>query len=352
MQDTTKTLGIIIGRFQPLHEGHKEIILKAKKLCDKLLIVVGSANAARTIKNPWTFAERREVIQAFLDKAGLDFEDAQIIPINDYKYSDTQWMLDVQEIANLHTGYGKKVLFGFDKQGNDYLKWFPQYGFHNIESTIDIDATRIRTALMRSNSLEFNVDIPYLPARLYIPEDVQADFEYFESEKMRFKDYPYPETLSFNCADALIECNGHVLLIKRKFAPGRNCWALPGGFKNKNETFTQTAMREAFEETNLRVPEKVLAGSIVGSQLFDSPTRGSGIPRITFVVHFKIAPDADGKLPRANGADDAAECKWVPIADAVNTYRLHDDHCDIIQVMTQTKPLPAFYNPSIINPTK
>lgn len=344
MQDTTKTLGIIIGRFQPLHDGHKEIILKAKKLCDKLLIVVGSANVARTIKNPWTFAERRDVIQAFLDSSGLDFEDAQIIPINDYKYSDTQWMLDVQEIANLHTTYGKKILFGFNKQGNDYLKWFPQYGFHNIESQTDINATRIRQIMFEGTFVSFS--------GLTIPGDVQADYEYFQNETARFKDYPYPETLSFNCADALIECNGHVLLIKRKFAPGRNCWALPGGFKNRNETFTQTAMREAFEETNLRVPEKVLAGSIVGSQLFDSPTRGSGIPRITFVVHFKIAPDADGKLPRANGADDAAECKWVPIADAVNTYRLHDDHCDIIQVMTKTKPLPAFYNTSIINPTK
>lgn len=349
MQETTKTLGIIIGRFQPLHDGHKEIILKAKKLCDKLLIVVGSANVARTIKNPWTFAERREVIQVFLDSSGLDFEDAQIIPINDYKYSDTQWMLDVQEIANLHTTYGKKILFGFDKQGNDYLKWFPQYGFHNIESTIIIDATRIRMAMLRETK---RTQVFVSNQGLTIPEDVLADYEYFQAEGVKFGNYPYPETLSFNCADALIECNGHVLLIKRKFAPGRNCWALPGGFKNRNETFTQTAMREAFEETNLRVPEKVLAGSIVGSQLFDSPTRGSGIPRITFVVHFKIAPDADGKLPRANGADDAAECKWVPIADAVNAYRLHDDHCDIIQVMTKTKPLPAFYNTSIINPTK
>lgn len=345
MQEQTKTLGIIIGRFQPLHDGHKEIIRKAKKLCDKLLIVVGSSNVARTIKNPWTYTERRDVIQAFLNREGLDFEDAQIIPINDYKYSDTQWMLDVQEIANLHATYGKKILFGFDKQGNDYLKWFPQYGFHNIESTIDINATDIRSAMMK-----FPTGMTAAFLKLTIPEDVQADYEYFKKEKAQFANYPYPETLNFNCADALIECNGHVLLIKRKFAPGRNCWALPGGFKNNTETFTQTAIREAFEETNLRIPEKVLVGSIIGSRLFDSPTRGSGIPRTTFVVHFKIAPDADGKLPRANGADDAAECKWVPIADAVNTYRLHDDHCDIIQVMTGTKPLPAFYNPSIINP--
>jgi len=341
MQEKTKTLGIIIGRFQPLHEGHKEIIMKAKKLCDKLLIIVGSANVARTIKNPWTYSERKELIQAFLDKNGLDFEDAQVIPVNDYKYSDTQWILDVQEIVNMHKSFGKRILFGFDKEGNDYLKWFPQYGFHNIESASSINATTIRRSMFLYQKEH---------SGLALPEDVVEDFKYFINENHRFKDYPYPETLNFVCSDALIECNGHILLIRRKYAPGRNTWALPGGFKNNTETFTECAIREAFEETNLRVPEKVLVGSIVNTKLFDSPTRGSGIPRSTFVVHFKIAPDADGKLPRANGADDAAECKWIPISDAVNTYRLHDDHSDIIQVMTQTKPLPAFYNSSIINP--
>lgn len=339
MQEKTKTLGILIGRFQPLHEGHKEIILKASKLCDKLLILVGSANVSRNIKNPWTYVERRDIIQKFLDSKGLTFEEVQLIPMNDYRYSDSQWIADVQEIVNLHPTYGKRVLFGFDKEGNDYLKWFPQYGFQNIESTSSINATKVRQTMFERTFPSFN--------GLIVPEDVQADYDYFKSEAARFADYPFPESLNFNCSDALIECNGHVLLIKRKFAPGRNAWALPGGFKNRNETFTQCAIREAFEETNLRVPEKVLIGSIVGSKLFDSPKRGNGIPRNTFVVHFKIQPDPDGKLPRANGADDASECKWVPLSDALNNYRLHDDHCDIIQVMTNAMPLPAFHNPSI-----
>lgn len=337
-----KTLGILVGRFQPLHDGHKEIIKKAKQECDYLVILVGSANVARTVKNPWTYQERHQVISKFLNREGMTIEEVQILPLNDYKYSDTQWIQDVQQIADMFQGFKQKILFGFEKEGNDYLQWFPQFEFKNLESTTSINATKIRTALMNANSLEFGVKVPYYG--LYIPDDVQADYEYFGAEAMRFKDYPYPETLSFNCADALVECNGHVLLIKRKFAPGRNTWALPGGFKNTKETFQQAAIRELYEETNIRVPEKVMLGSVIGSKLFDSPTRGNGIPRCTLVVHFKIAPDADGKLPRANGADDAAECKWVPISDAINTYRLFDDHCDIIQDMTRTKSIPAFHN--------
>jgi len=336
-----KTLGIIVGRFQPLHKGHEQIILKAEEQCDYLVILVGSANAARTIKNPWTYRERHKMITDFLNHQDLSIEEVQVLPLNDYKYSDTQWMQDVQQIADMFPTYKQKILFGFEKEGNDYLQWFPQFQFKNLESTETINATRIRQSLMSEHS-RTGVRIPY--RGMYIPEDVQADFEYFEQEKEKFKDYPYPETLSFNCADALVECNGHVLLIKRKFAPGRNTWALPGGFKNTKETFKETALRELYEETNIRVPEKVMQGSIVGSKLFDSPTRGNGIPRCTLVVHYKIAPDTDGKLPRANGADDAAECKWVPISEAINSYRLFDDHCDIIQDMTQTKAVPAFYN--------
>ena len=87
----------------------------------------------------------------------------------------------------------------------------------------------------------------------YLPMSVYNDFKYFDVEKERFKVYPYPETLNFNCSDALVVCSGHVLLIKRKFAPGENTWALPGGFKNRNETFQECALREFIEEINIRV---------------------------------------------------------------------------------------------------
>lgn len=177
--------------------------------------------------------------------------------------------------------------------------------------------------------------------------EVVEDWKYFQNEKKLFENYPFPETLSFNCADALVECSGHVLLIQRARAPGRGTWALPGGFKNRAETFLDCAVRELQEETNIRVPEKVLRGSIVNKQLFDDPTRGNGIPRVTLCVHFIISPNVDGSLPRANGADDAADCGWYPIREVMSNMKLFDDHLSIISSMLKVMPVAAHLNPMI-----
>jgi len=96
------------------------------------------------------------------------------------------------------------------------------------------------------------------------------------------------------------------------------------------------------EETNVRVPEKVLRGSIVKSELFDDPSRSFGIPRNTMAVYMRVNPNPDGSLPRANGADDAALCKWIPLTDALNNIEMYDDHKDILSKVTGVNPMPAF----------
>lgn len=333
-------LNVLIGRFQPLHRGHEALILKAMQTCDQLLILVGSANKPRSIKNPWTFQERREAILKFLATSGhhpSHTPRVKILPINDYKYSDYAWVSDVIEtIKSVHVGQVvQTTLVGHYKRGNSYLKYFPQWAYKEIDCGIDLNATEVRREMMEISHLS-------------VPNNVLMDYRYFEHEASKFAPYPYPETLSFNCADALITCAGNVLLIKRAGSPGHGNWAFPGGFKNRNETFLDCAIREGYEETNIRVPEKVFRASLVNHRLFDSPDRGSGIPRVTTVYWFNLEPDPDGSLPRANGGDDASDAKWWPISDAMNEIDLHDDHGDILQVMTSSSATPAFQNRRII----
>ena len=57
---------IFIGRFQPIHNAHVEIIRKASELTDKVIVVVGSANQPRTFKNPFSYEERENLIQETL----------------------------------------------------------------------------------------------------------------------------------------------------------------------------------------------------------------------------------------------------------------------------------------------
>ena len=318
--------GIFIGRFQPVHQGHVHALGIASTQVDKLYILVGSANQCRSIRNPWTFQERSTMIRNKLRNANIT--NYEIIPLNDYRYSDTQWMSDVRATAEAYN-MGTPTLFGHMKEDNDYLKWFPDWKFRDIESQYNMNATMIRQRM-------FEMKDPDMPAT------VQADWNFYQKEKATFANYPFPETLNFNCSDAILECQGHVLLIQRKYAPGAGAWALPGGFRNRSENFLDCAIRELQEETNVRVPEKVLRGSIVKTELFDDPSRSFGIPRNTLAVYMRISPNPDYSLPRANGADDAALCKWVPLTDALNKIEMYDDHKDILSKITGVNPMPAF----------
>lgn len=319
--------GIFIGRFQPVHQGHIHALGVAASQVQTLHILVGSANQCRSIKNPFSYTERKEMLRVKLEVAGI--KNFKIHPLNDHRYNDEQWIADVK-ITVRHVAGDNPIMFGHMKEGNDYLTWFPEWKFCSIEATYQVNATSIREKWFAERDRQ-------------MPPDVQADWDFYQKEKQLFKDYPFPETLNFNCSDAVLVCQGKVLLIQRKVAPGRGAWALPGGFRNQRETFLDCAIRELQEETNVRVPEKVLRGSVVKTQLFDSPKRSFGIPRNTMAVLIKIRPDADGRPPRANGADDAADVKWVDIADALNTENLYDDHADIISTMTGAKPIPAIF---------
>lgn len=330
---TKKKIGFVTLRAQAFHTGHRHMLREAKSKCDLLLILIGSANSARTIKNPFTYHERKHEITKFLQHNFSD-DGFKIYPLNDYKYSDTQWMSDVDAIISENAGADSEVImFGHQKTGNTYLDLLAvQYKFVNIESIYDINATEIRNRWFKNERHHFH-------------EDVLADHDYFEKEKVTFAVYPYPETLNFVCGDVVLECAGHILLIKRKHAPGRNTWALPGGFKNNNETSLDCAFRELTEETNVRVAEKVLRGSVVSTKLFDDPTRGMGIPRNTLAVHIRINLNPDGTFPRIAPKDDALEVGFFPIKTIMNDMELFDDHSGIISVMCNVTSLPAHMNP-------
>lgn len=319
------TIGVFIGRFQPIHEGHVSALKQAASCCERLVILVGSADACRSIKNPWTFQERKDMIRKKL----LDVKNLTILPLNDYHYSDSQWISDVRETVGSQ-GNDNIVLFGHYKEGNDYLRWFPEWKFQDLQATVHLNATLVRTRMFKDNSPE-------------MPKTVRDDLAFYEHEAGLFYDYPFPETLNFNCADAVVECQGQVLLITRGKSPGQGTWALPGGFRNRKDPSLQDcAIRELFEETNIKVPEKVIRGSVVSTKLYDSNKRSFGIPRNTLAVYIRINPDPDGKPPKVKAADDAVEAKWFPLNVVLNDMALYDDHKHIISQATGVRPIPAY----------
>ena len=88
---------VYIGRFQPIHSAHVETIRRATQLARQVIIIVGSANQARTYKNPFTSAERQcMIVDALRDSEGENNASIRIEHNIDTIYNDQAWMIRVQ----------------------------------------------------------------------------------------------------------------------------------------------------------------------------------------------------------------------------------------------------------------
>jgi bifunctional NMN adenylyltransferase/nudix hydrolase len=326
---------VLIGRFQPLHNAHLEIIKRATALTNQLIIVTGSAAQPRTYKNPFTSFERERMIKSA--SAGLDLHicvEANIDTI----YNDQAWAVRVQALVAKHTSPGERVgIIGHKKDDSSfYLDMFPQWGFENVELIEFLSAVNIRDLFFKrdvnmsfirgvvpASTFDFLMKFKDTPEY----EQIICEREFVINYKKQYASLPYPPI--FSTADAVVIQSGHILLIKRRAEPGKGLWALPGGYVNANtdKSVEDAAIRELREETMIKVPAPVLRGSIRRSKVFDAIDRSPRGRIITHAFHIELP---DGELPKVKGSDDAEKARWVPIAE-VRSEECFEDHYEIIQ---------------------
>jgi cytidyltransferase-like protein len=63
--------GLICGRFQTFHKGHQKLVETGLLLCDRLIIVVGSAQEAGTTRNPLNISTRMDMIRSVYDDSNI-----------------------------------------------------------------------------------------------------------------------------------------------------------------------------------------------------------------------------------------------------------------------------------------
>ena len=339
---------VYVGRFTPLHNGHLATIRRALELADEVVIVLGSADRPRTIRDPWTVAERKVMIKHSLAPAQQG--RVHITSAVDRMYNDTQWVSEVQEaVGDVIAARGQDPakarigLIGFSKDhSSDYLDMFPQWervrvGFVDGLSATDVRDIYFGLADERDNGrgrwmkIESSVPEPVVDWMKTFAESAEyrqlaKEWTFIRDYKAAWADAPYPPT--FVTTDAVVVHSGHVLLIRRRAEPGKGLWALPGGFVDQTERVQDAAIRELLEETALKLPEKVLRGSIAASHVFDHPDRSLRGRTITHAFHFAFPA---GELPRVKGGDDADKAQWFPLA-MLRTMRssMYEDHPDII----------------------
>ena len=331
---------VLIGRFQPFHNAHLEIIKRATALTNHLVIITGSAAQPRTYKNPFTSRERERMIRDAT--AGLSL-NISINANTDTIYNDQAWAVRVQKIVSdaVYNAKGpgdfKIGIIGHKKdESSFYLDMFPQWQFVNVEQIEPLGATNIRDLYFKRDvnmnfikSVVPETTVEFLNEFKQTPEYEQIirEREFIEKYKQQYASLPYPPI--FVTSDAVVIQSGHVLMIKRRSEPGRGLWAFPGGFVNANtdRSVLEACIRELREETGIKVPAPVLKGSIQDQRVFDAIERSARGRTITHA--FKIVLP-DGELPKVKGSDDAEKARWVPIAE-VRSDECFEDHYEILQ---------------------
>lgn len=147
---------VYIGRFQPFtKEGHTNIVNKALQMSSKVVICIGSVNKERSIKNPFTYYERCNIIKSSMENN----DNILFRPIPDFS-SDKEWIENIKfQVEDVCVTLGinpldaKIALIGMDKdESSYYLEYFNFWDYIEYKKPENIvSATDVRDILFSDN---------------------------------------------------------------------------------------------------------------------------------------------------------------------------------------------------------
>jgi bifunctional NMN adenylyltransferase/nudix hydrolase len=329
---------VCIGRFQLFHNAQLALIREGLRLAPRCAVLVGSAFQSRSPRNPFTYEERVEAMRLALDedeRGRVDF-----VAVRDY-FDQERWVNAVRAAMTGLTGSDRTrvVLVGHRKDPtSEYLREFPGWPLHDVGRMGEIHGKSLRAALFSSETLEpalaaLASQVPpsmlaFLRSWAQLPFLAKLREEWAElaEEHDKWAGSPYPPV--FVTVDAVVRIADQVLLIRRGRAPGKGLLAVPGGFIEQRETAYQSAVRELQEETGFHLLPEEMEHALKATRVFDHPDRSQRGRVITHAFHFDLG---QRMVPEIAGSDDAAEARWVPIAELpALEAQFHDDHYHIL----------------------
>ena len=151
-------VGVICGRFQTFHIGHESLVDTALKLCDRVLILVGSSQECGTERNPLNIDTRIRMLRAIYG------DDNSII---------IKGLSDLTNENDIRPEWGRYLLDNIDRYiyktpelmvyGNDESRsrWFDPNDIKDVteiivsRGKIPISATQVRALMVVDNRREW-----------------------------------------------------------------------------------------------------------------------------------------------------------------------------------------------------
>lgn len=279
---------MFIGRCQPPHAAHVASVLAALDVAPRALVLLGSANLARSVRNPLSAGERALLLRGAVREAGGDVRRLEILPLSD-RFDATRWATDVHVLAADVFGPSAPVtLVGHEKDDSAaYLRWFPSWRRLVLAGVPGLNATDIREAWFTGRVLPPGV--PPRVAHWLGAFGRSAAFSRLQAEWTAVQDVRshVPAGVRLHEERRLHVRDRCVWLATRSGAIGQGLWELPGRMLPVGETPTTPGV------------------------VFDHPAR-SLVGQA--VAHVSTGPPSEPSRP-------------VPLATALaRPRRFHEDH--------------------------
>lgn len=273
-----KDTGVIVGRFQvnDLHEGHIRLIEGVLEKHAKLIIFLGVSPCKCTMNNPLDFEARKQMIQA-------KFPDVIVLYIAD-EFSDVVWSAEIdKQIEYIKSPQHKAILYGSrDSFVKHYHGKYDCIELEDVKSSPTGTETRDELGAKAKASPDFRAGVIWATHNQYPKPIPTVDVVIFNNDRTK-------------------------VLLGRK--PNETRFRFIGGFVNPNETFKQSAKREAYEETQLELDNF----EYIDNLLIDDWRYQSEIDKIITTVF-----SCDIVYGSPTPSDDIVELKFFKLKDITN----------------------------------
>ncbi len=136
---------LCMGRFQPFHWGHYDLVQAALAQGERVIILLGSHLSSQSIKNPWSSGEREIMMRMCLSDA--DQTRIQVVPICDCE-TDQEWAATIHRGVDRVAGPRSQIaIVGHHDQGRKFFsQWFSDWAYIERLRRPHLAATDIRLA--------------------------------------------------------------------------------------------------------------------------------------------------------------------------------------------------------------
>lgn len=162
-----KKVGVILARFQPIHNGHLELIKKASSENDEVLVFIGSVDKLNK-RNPIPWTIRKKLVETALK----DIQNVTIVELPDLTDgSDNSHDWGFYLYSNVVSHIGQSNFTMYYSDGYEIItSWFPGFLLRN----------NVSLSLLARNSVEDGVNATRV--RILLSQLDEDNYECFERD--------------------------------------------------------------------------------------------------------------------------------------------------------------------------